>query len=301
MKSSKIYILWLLALAFTFSACEKNDAMLFDDSANGAYFDYTSGNFKTEMNFAHHVVGNPQEVAHTVRVRLLGYLKEGARSLAIKTKPVEGYEEREAEVVIPEVYFSNNEYLKDIDIMVKRPPVEKEMYAVCLYLDGSGDLGTGIDGRCEYVIYVNELYEKPGFWNDVQYYLGGWIKDKHKFLANATGDDLFYEKLNPVVEGYLTTAIQYNAAVVNSLLATAPGDDYPSNFSFPILCTGTLPEYTRPFFWDEAEQYLGEFSKETFCSFVNHINNGGKCDTKKIQTQLTVANYKKYKAEVLGN
>lgn len=297
MKRNKIYLLWLFALALTFAACEKNDAPLFDGSADGAYFDYGSGNFKAEINYANHIVGDPQEVAHTVRVRLLGYLKDEARSLAIKTKPVEDYEDKEAEVVIPEVFFSNKEYLKEIDIMVKRPPVEKEEYAVCLYLDGSGDLGTGIDGQCEYIIYVKELYEKPEYWSGIQLYLGGWTKDKHKFIAKATEDNLFYEKLNPVVEGYVNNAIQINADVVNTLLATAPGDDYPSNFSFPLLYTGTLPEYARPYFWDEAEQYLGEFSKETFCDFINFVSDGAKCDTKKIQNLLTVANYKRYKAQ----
>ena len=67
---------------------------------------------------------------------------EENRSLAVKTRAIEGYEL--ADVIIDEVVFSNREYEKDIEVKVVRPKEENVTYGVCVYLDGSGDIGLGI-------------------------------------------------------------------------------------------------------------------------------------------------------------
>ena len=40
MKRENHYIVWLIGLALTFTACEKIEPDFFDEDYNGAYFDY---------------------------------------------------------------------------------------------------------------------------------------------------------------------------------------------------------------------------------------------------------------------
>ena len=83
----------LLCFALVWTACEKRDPEFFDEGANGAYFDYeTAAEYDKTLNFSDHIVGNPDTVSLMLRVRLLGYLMEEGRSLAVKTRAIEGYE-----------------------------------------------------------------------------------------------------------------------------------------------------------------------------------------------------------------
>ena len=131
MKKSIHNIVWLSLSVLLFAACESREPDLFDKGANGAYFDYEyAADFEKNLNFSDHIVGNPDTVSVKLKVKLLGYLMEDARSLSVKTKEVEGY--AMAEVSIDEVVFSDNEYEKEIEIKVKRPSVEDSVYAVCI-------------------------------------------------------------------------------------------------------------------------------------------------------------------------
>ena len=173
MRKSIHYIVGLFGLTFLLAGCSY-DPELFDESSNGAYFDYEYANdFEHTLNFSDYIVGHPDTVSVTLKVKLLGYLMDEARTLSVKTKDVEGYEP--ADVTIKEVVFANKEYEKQIEVKVKRPAVEGEMYAVCIYLDGSGDIGTGIDGKNEIKLYVTESYSKPEVWySHMNTYLGEW-------------------------------------------------------------------------------------------------------------------------------
>ena len=136
MKKSIDYIVCLLGLMFALSACEGREPDLFDEDSNGAYFDYDYANeFEHTLNFSDYIVGSPDTVTITLKVKLLGYLMDEARTLSVKTKDIEGYEP--ADVTIEKVVFANKEYEKQIEVKVKRPEVEDVTYAVCIYLDGS--------------------------------------------------------------------------------------------------------------------------------------------------------------------
>ena len=87
MKRENHYIACLLGLALLFTACERIEPDFFDENYNGAYFDYQhSTEFKRTLNFGEYVIGEPDTIPVTLKVKLLGYLKEEARSLSIKTK-----------------------------------------------------------------------------------------------------------------------------------------------------------------------------------------------------------------------
>ena len=111
MKKSIHYIIGLLGLMVTMTACEGREPDLFDEDSNGAYFDYNYANeFEHTLNFSDYIVGNPDTATITLKVKLLGYLMDEARTLAVKTKTIEGYEP--ADVTIDEVVFANKEYEK---------------------------------------------------------------------------------------------------------------------------------------------------------------------------------------------
>jgi hypothetical protein len=143
----------MACLILAFVACEKVEPDFFDEGANGAYFDYNyAADYDKILNFSDYIVGRPDTAIVTLRVKLLGYLYEGSRTLAVKVKPIDGYPL--ADVVISEVTFAHAEYEKDIEVKVCRPEKEDSIYAVCIYLDGSGDIGTGIAGKDEINLYV---------------------------------------------------------------------------------------------------------------------------------------------------
>ena len=258
-------------MAVVLTACEGREPNLFDEDSNGAYFDYEyAKDFEKTLNFSDYIVGNPDTVTVTLNVKLLGYLMDDARTLAVKTKDVVGYEP--ADVAIGEVVFANKEYEKQIEVKVKRPAVEDVMYAVCIYLDGSGDIGTGIDGKNEINLFVTESYEKPAMWySHMDTYLGEWSKEKHIFLANHTGNDKFYASLydsNSEMHDF-DAIFALNVSAVNAMLASEPQEEI--DVELPILKETDYPAYTKPYFWNEYEPVLGMFRAGKFCRFTTML------------------------------
>ena len=278
MKIGNHHTAWLLGLALIFTSCDKIEPEFFDDSHNGAYFDYQyASDYETTLNFGEYIVGSPQTMPVTLNVKLLGYLADNARKLSIKTKEVEGYDP--AKVTIPDVTFENKEYQKEIEIIVERPKVEDVTFAICVYLDGEGDLGTGIAGKNEYTIYVKEVHEKPTIWaGQIQTYLGNWDREKHAYLANLLSNDYYYNDL------YNTTTNQYkyneiialNELAVNTLLSEEPAE--PITAAMPILKKDETPEYNEPYFWNDYKEFLGLFSIDRFCAFSHAIGGGNTKD-----------------------
>lgn len=268
----------LFCLVLTFTACESREPDLFDKDANGAYFDYEyAADFDKELNFSNHIVGSPDTVSLTLKVKLLGYLKDEGRTLSVKTKAVEGY--LPADVTIEEVVFAGKEYEKDIEVKVKRPEIEDSVYAVCIYLDGSGDLGTGIAGKNEINLFVTETYGQPSVWySHVDTYLGGWNREKHIFLANHTGNNSFYENLFDKNSGMhiFDAILALNVSAVNSLLASEPTE--PIDVDLPILKETDYPDYREPYFWSDYKELLGVFRANKFCRFVYMLGGSNTKD-----------------------
>ena len=278
MKINKHYMASLLCLVLAFAGCEKREPDLFDEGANGAYFDYEyAADFDKTINFADYIVGRPDTVSMMLRVKLLGYLQNEARTLAVKTKAVEGYEL--ANVTIDDVVFSNKDYEKNIEVKVKRPDTEDVMYAVCIYLDGSGDIGTGISGKEEVTLFVTESYEMPVIWySHMDSHLGAWSREKHIFLAQHTGNNLFYASLydeNLGIHLY-DSIISLNVSAVNTLLATEPTDLIVVDL--PILSETDYPDYREPYFWTAYEELLGMFRASKFCRLTTMLGGSNTRD-----------------------
>ena len=224
------------------------------------------------------LLGNPDKVTVELKVKLLGYLMEEKRTLSVKTKDVEGYEP--AAVTIENVVFADNEYEKNIKVQVARPEVEGQTYAVCIYLDGSGDIGTGIEGKNEIYLYVTESYSKPDVWySHIDTYLGAWSREKHIFLAEHTGDNDFVSTLysEKTASHDFDAILALNVSAVNALLADEPAEEILVDL--PIIKESDYPAYTEPYFWKEYEQYLGPFRAGKFCRFAMML---GGTDTKDV-------------------
>lgn len=278
MKKNIYHIASLLCLVMAFASCEKREPDFFDEEGNGAYFDYGyATDFDRTINFSDYIVGSPDTVSIVLKVKLLGYLEEEARTLAVKTKAVEGYEL--ADISINQVVFANKEYEKEIEVKVKRPAVEDVIYAVCIYLDGSGDIGTAINGKDEINLYVTESYEMPLVWYSHMYtYLGEWSKEKQLFLARHTEDDHFYANLYDEELGMhlFDSIISLNVSAVNVLLASEPTE--PIVVDLPLLKETDYPAYTEPYFWSDYEEYLGMFRASKFCRFTTMLGGSNTRD-----------------------
>lgn len=309
MKRYNHYIAWLFALTLTFSACDKIEPDFFNGDYNGAYFDYQyASDYETTVNFGEHIIGNPQEVPVVLNVKLLGYLKDESRSLSIKAKEVEDYPL--AEVVIPDVTFANQEYQKGVEVLVKRPEVENEVFAVCIYLDGEGDLGTGINGKEEYTIYVKEVHEAPSVWSDnmVQTYLGDWNREKHAFLANLTNNNYYYNAFIKNDEINSNEIKDLSILAVHALLAEEPTE--PITINIPIVVNNSDDEqalpYKEPYFWKEFSDSLVMFNPKRFNTFnrliktVTNTTDVIAAYNSDIATELINENKEKYnKSDVL--
>ena len=267
-----------MCLAVAWVSCEKYEPDFFDESANGAYFDYGyAADFDKTLNFGEYIVGEPDTVTLTLKVKLLGYVEDEARTLAIKTREVEGYEL--AEVDIEEVVFANKEYEREFEVKVKRPEVEDVLYAVCIYLDGSGDIGTAISGKDAVNLYVTESYDMPYVWySHMDTYLGEWSKKKHVFLAKHTGDNHFYARLYDDDLGMhvFDSIVSLNVSAVNALLAEAPVETVLVDL--PILKETDYPAYTKPYFWDEYKDLLGIYRANKFCRFTTMLGGSNTRD-----------------------
>ena len=263
------YIIGLFLLSLVLVACKDREPFLYDEDSNGAYFDYEYENeFEKRVDFGDYIIGEPDTVIVTLKVKLLGYLMDEARTLAVKTKDIEGYEP--ADVTIGKVVFANKEYEKQIEVKVKRPQVEDVTYAVCIYLDGSGDIGTGIVGKNEVNLFVTESYVMPDTWSDIELYQGAWSKEKQKFLVRLTADNEYYSKLFDITGIPDNKAnIALNSSAVNALLANET--EVNAALEFPIMKETDEPAYTEPYFWAEYEDVLGFFRSNKFCRFIGML------------------------------
>jgi hypothetical protein len=145
------------------------------------------------------------------------------------------------------------------------------IYGVCVYLDGSGDIGPGINGKEEVQIFVTESYEKPTVWfSHMESLLGAWSREKHIFLAKLTKDNHFYEKLYDDGQGghIFADILDLNVSAVNALLSSEDSidgelkDSIALAVDFPILQRDYSPAYTEPYFWSNLKEDLGNFKAD---------------------------------------
>ncbi len=257
----KAYLKGLLAFSVITSvlSCRTQEPPLYSHSANGIHFDYRDNQLSYHLNFADHVVGQPESVPVTVKLKRLGYLLDKEVSLVLKAREVKG--KPMADVRIPEIVLAPKEYEKEIEILVQKPKQRDEVYAVELYFDtnNSGStLGKGVEEKSIYTIEVEESYSKPKTWDHgLHIYLGAWTPDKYIYLANILDNSQFVKTQN--YEDYY----QYNRKAVEELRKLqqeTPGRtiDIEIPFSDEI-------KYPKPFYWgDKHDQYLGSYKASTF-------------------------------------
>lgn len=265
-KNKATYLMCLVALMLTITSCEKQEADFFDETQNGVYFDEAT---VASLNFAHQIIDNPQTLPINVSMKLLGYLSKEKRTANLKTRPVDGYPE--AEVILPEVTFSDNEYKKNFVIEAVRPTELDTEYAICVYVDANspGALGAGIEGCNEFTIYVKEQYEQPAGWSDTDWsvgFLGYWSPEKHIFFANLLKDNNFATQENLT---NLNTLAEYNQKAIAEIRRMRSENPEATIVEIPFNkeCT-----YDKPTYWNEEhEKYLGAYNSTYFGDIASAI------------------------------
>ncbi|MBR8724354.1 hypothetical protein IX307_000621 [Bacteroides pyogenes] len=259
----KRYILYLILLWLAggfFTACEKEEPPFFDSKANGVYFDYAEQReLSASVNFADHVLDDPDYLPVKIRIKVLGYLSDESRQIVLKSKAVEGYPE--VGVILPEIKFEAGEIKKEIEVKVAKPATQGTPYAICVYIDAadpSAQLGAGIEGFEEFIVYVKEEYEKPAGWDwGIGYYLGEWNIEKHVFMIRVTRNN-DYAKSRDWGE-----YMQFNVQAVNALRQFR--QDHPSEKVTIEIPFASDCEYEKPFYWTSLnDRYLGAYSSKTF-------------------------------------
>lgn len=264
MRIGNVNILLCLLAIVGLSACDKQEPDFFSEKNNGIYFDYeTAAELTTKINFADRILGNPESLPVEVRAKLLGHISQDSRKAVLKTRPVEGYPE--AQVILPEVEFKDGEYQKYVSIQVVRPTERDTEYAICLYFDTTepGALGSGIAGRGEFTIFVQETYTRPTGWGEKDWavsYLGNWTPDKHIFFVNLLQDNDY--TANGALYDW-NKLISYNTQAVEALRRMQqenPETEVTIDIPFSTDCN-----YSKPYYWaSEHEKYLGDYSASTF-------------------------------------
>lgn len=268
------YIISLFGLSFVTTACEEQKPDFFDEGANSVYFDYkTADEFQQSVRFQDKGEGFPEYIPVSIKLKLLGYLKENVRPVYLKMKPVEGYPEITAE--LPEVSFSNNEYEKEIIVNVACPEEYDIEYAISLYIDGSepGSLSCDVEGCDEYAIYVKKLssYEQPPHWTDdavsITMYLGTWTPAKHEFFVKLTGDESFADlwKLN---NWFDRTILRYNEMAVAELRRQYAETGEPVKIEIPF---NRECNYEKPAYWTDVHDRFFEYSSAVFADMANSV------------------------------
>ncbi len=270
-RNNLYYIIYLFVLSVVMTACEEQKPDFFDESANGVYFDYaTADEYSQTIKFQDKGEGFPELLPVSIRMRLMGYLKEESRPVILKSKPVEGYPEIAVEIL--EVSFSNNEYVKDAVVNVACPEEYDTDYAICIYVDDSepGSLGSDVEGKDEYVIYAKKLssYEQPSHWNDtsegINIYLGKWSPAKHEFFVKLTGDEDFAD-LRKLNNWFDRTIVRYNEMAVAELRRQRADTGQPVKIEIPF---NRECNYEKPDYWTEAhDRYFG-YSSAVFADIA---------------------------------
>lgn len=268
------YILIALWVGVCMAACTHQEPPYFEASANGAYFHKEKNKQLVKadtINFGLYAVENPTEIYDTLVVKLLGYPSSTAdRRLVLKTKAVEGYEP--AAVELPEIYLQKDSMQCLVPIKVLKPQTTDQHFAICVYLDAedsSSGLGSGIAGQNEYIIYVQESYQKPVNWDNGGYgmYLGGWTPEKHIFLARVMKNNNYASK-SSVWDG---TGADINKKAIDSL-RTFRQNNPNETVSIEIPFSNEV-RYDKPFYWtDRHNHYLGAYSARVFANLAKAVN-----------------------------
>ena len=276
MKKYFKYGLLGLSFAFLLSSCEKDEPFFYDANQNGVYFDYENAEeFKQNINFAQHVLGNPTELPLTINLKIVGYHSDVARKAVMKCKEVEGLPL--ADITIPEIVFEAGESEKEVEIKIARPVEMDTEFAACLYLDAEdpeSQLGSAVLGKEEFVVRVVESYVKPDAWDMGlgNYMLGPWSIEKHVFLVNLLEDNNYTDNLNRY-----DLLPAYNVKAVNAV--RKHNQEHPDDLlkmEFPFLGPNDLGylglEYDKPYYWSDVhDKYLGAYSANSFFSVAQSL------------------------------
>ncbi len=243
------------------SSCKKEEPTLFDESSNGAYFDYDSAsNLTTSINFADYMLEDPDEVEVPVKLKLLGFLPEDTKSVTLKQQAVEGYEE--AKLTLPEAVFThdgNGELT--VQVKVARPERTDVEYAAAITID-TGTPNSGMEGFETYTIKVSESYQQPSGWEyQAEQYYGEWTAEKHKFIARTLNNAQYYNSYNMWSEApqVVSAVRQYHKEHPEEAIL---------EFPFASGC-----DYNQPDYWGTLqEKYLGSYSSNAFVSAANALD-----------------------------
>lgn len=265
-------MIYTAAALLMLGACSHEEIEVYNADNNGVYFNYDSeSQLTTTVNFAEHVLGNPETLPVTLNLKVMGLKADSDRQVILKSRPVEG--SGELQVTCPVIVFTPDTIEKEVTVMIARPEVRDSDYAAVVYIDSQdpqSQIGAGITGYQEYVIHANETYIKPGSWNRwsmLQMYLGDWSPEKHVFLVNLTKNNLYYNSQN------YNAIVNWNVMAVDSLHKWKEAHlDEAVEIDIPFIAESMFV-YGKPWYWGDLQtQYLGEYNSGAFAAICSALN-----------------------------
>lgn len=272
----KKYICFIFLLGLF--ACQEDDLVSYSEEKDGLQFhtdeaegiatdmifDFTMATYENnEGKLCYYGDSLKQYMFEEIIVDLQGFPTPDERPYKLKTVLVDRQDSTKVAEVLFESYYSlaPNELRDTISFTVLRPEARGN-YVVGVVIDTDDEdafFTTGVEEQSILRVELRNIYEEPVDWQYREDYFGSFDQEKYAFMVTYSQDlfsrdnnhmwnetDLYNQELRLALE-------QFNASA-------APEDR--KTFSFPLT--------TKPVWWDERGDLLGEFSEEKH-DFIKQI------------------------------
>ena len=268
MKNKKIYVAAAALCCMLSFSCKEETIGVYAPNSDGVYFSYpTKEALNATVNFADSILTQPQEIAVTLKLKLMGYAADHPRKVVLKSRAVQGI--AEAKVLFPEIVFQPNEFDKEIRVKAQRPTLVDSTFQAQVYIDSEdaeSQIGPGIKDFQTFTLHVKETYRKPERWDQMALgYLGPWSAAKQILMVRLSGRNDFYT--SPDYYQF----VRWNLAAIDSLRRqqkAAPST--PITIDIPFTNDNT---YAQPWYWTSLQTtYLGTYQSSAFVGLCNDLD-----------------------------
>lgn len=255
----KNFVIYISMLLISLTACQEREVLPYMEK-DGLQFNYDTAHMSSAYDFMQQAEtknGRPYYYGDDllrdtiyIQVSVMGFPGVENREFALKTVYLEGEDSTATPPVefMPSYTFTAGRTTQRIAVAVVRPQIRMD-YTVGITFDleqSDPMFELGVEEQAVYRLRVSNRYPEPPGWDRFLDYLGEYTEEKYAFLVTTT-HNLFNSNLSTA-----------DWISMNKTLRTAV-DQY--NQQHEVKLDFTFPVYTKPEWWEQFANYLGEFSE----------------------------------------